>query len=210
MMEEGFEHVVYSRNVIEFVTVANEFCASLELCQKSGKREFVEKAQKLLPLLYLKGTLLPKVECQLEEDIEKFVTQDDWNFIHSQVQSKMGACDEYLEVFDEAMHESETPVVASVSEQFADIYQDLKDFLTSYRIGNLDIMNDALWALKSNFEQYWGQSAVNVLRAIHNILMKDEELEDEGSLGQSPSSLEDVDLSNSILSQRQKEWGEDK
>lgn len=206
-MEEGFEHVVYSRNVIEFVTVANEFCASLESCEKSSKRIFIEKCQKLLPLLYLKGSLLPKVDTLLEEEIEKFVTEADYDYIKSIVQRKMGEHDEYLEVFDDAMQESESPVVAAVSENFADIYQDLKDFLTSYRIGNLDIMNDALWALKDSFDQYWGQTTVNVLRAVHNLLTKGEDIDLDLTSG-NDSSTEELDLSDSIISQRQKQWGD--
>ncbi|MFA8436537.1 MAG: DUF5063 domain-containing protein [Marinifilaceae bacterium] len=206
-MEEGFEHVAYSRNVIEFVTVANEFCATLEACEKSTRKDFIEKAQKMLPLLYLKGTLLPEVENELEDTIEKFVTEADWEFIRTQVQRKLGPVDEYLEVFQEEMRESDSPIVASISENFADIYQDLKDFLTSYRIGTLEIMNDALWELKGSFDRYWGQLAVNALRAVHNVLSAGIDLI-ESEADQSSPSLEDIDLSDSIFSQRKREWGE--
>lgn len=178
-MEEKFDHVVYSKNVIEFVTVANEFCLLLEASAKASKIEFVKTAQKLLPLLYLKACLLPKNESELEEGIEKFVTEADWAFIHSSVQSKMGAHDQYLEVFEQDMEYSETPVVASVSENFADIYQDLKDFLTSYRIGNMDVMNDALWNLNNDFYQNWGQNLVNSLRTIHNLVARQENFDED-------------------------------
>jgi len=106
------------------------------------------------------------------------------------------------------MEYSETPVVASISENFADIYQDLKDFLTSYRIGNMDVMNEALWDLNNNFYQNWGQDLVNSLRTIHNLVARQENF-DEDIDPSDASNLDEIDLSNSIFSQRKKEWGED-
>lgn len=205
-MKEQFEHEVYSRNVIEFVTVANEFCAYLEISNRNTQKEFVEKAQKLLPLLYLKASLLPQVDTMLEENIEKFVNESDWDFIRSTIQAKLGGHDEYLEVFDKHMQESEEPIYQSISENFADIYQDLKDFLSSYRIGSLEIMNDALWELNNNFGLQWGQSLVNSLRAIHSLLFGETDWENE-TLAKDP---EPIDLSNSIISQRQAQWRDDK
>lgn len=207
-MEEKFDHVVYSKNVIEFVTVANEFCLLLENCAKNSKIEFVETAQKLLPLVYLKACLLPKNDSELEEEVEKFVTEADWEFIHSAVQAKMGAHDQFLEVFEEDMEYSETPVIASISENFADIYQDLKDFLTSYRIGNMDVMNEALWDLNNNFYQNWGQNLVNSLRTIHSLVARQENFDEEID-SSNASKSDEIDLSNSIFSQRKREWGED-
>lgn len=207
-MEENFEHVVYSKNVIEFVTVANEYCHLLETCNKTSKLEFIETAQKLLPLLYLKACLLPKNESELDEEVEKFVTEADWEFIHSAVQTKMGAHDEYLEVFEQDMEYSETPLVASISENFADVYQDVKDFLTAFRIGTLEVMNDALWDLNNNFYQYWGQSLVNSIRAIHHLVARIENLDEEID-EPTGKNLDNIDLSDSIFSQRQKEWDED-
>ncbi len=87
--------------------------------------------QKILPLLYLKGSVLPKNEIELDEDIEKFITESDWSFIRSAVKEKVGANDEYLEVFEEDMQYSDTPVVATISENMADIYYDIKDFISS-------------------------------------------------------------------------------
>jgi len=205
-MEENFEHQVYDKNTIEFVTIANEFCLLLESCSKISKMDFIDRSQKLLPLLYLKATLLPKVENEFEGEIEKFVGEGDWEYIRTAVIEKMGPNDEYLEVFDDGMRDSDEPIVASISENFADIYQDLKDFLTSYRIASVEIMNDALWDLNNNFYQYWGQAVVNSLRAIHYLLAHPEKLEDNFDEHGS-SSTDKLDMSQSIFSQRQQQWG---
>jgi len=206
-MEDKFEHVVYSKNVIEFVTVANEFCLLLEGCGKVSKIEFIKTTQKILPLLYLKASLLPKNKTELEEEVEKFVAEADWAYIHTAVKTRMGAHDEFLEVFEENMEYSETPLVASISECFADVYQDLKDFITAYKIGTLEVMNDALWDLNNNFNQHWGQNIVNSLRAIHHLITQIDELEEDDYSSQ--QNIADIDLSNSIFSQRQREWGND-
>ena len=206
-MEDNFEHQVYDKNTIEFVTVANEFCILLESSGKISKMDFIDRSQKLLPLLYLKASLLPKVENEFEGEIEKFIGEGDWEYIRTAVIEKMGANDEYLEVFDDGMRDSDEPIVASISENFADIYQDLKDFLTSYRIASVEIMNDALWDLNNNFYQHWGQAIVNSLRAIHYLLAHPEKMEDDLN-DQGLSSSDRLDMSQSIFTQRQQQWGE--
>ena len=50
--------IVYSRNTVEFVTVAAEFCAYLEQSEGRKCRDFTDTVLKLLPLLYLKAALL--------------------------------------------------------------------------------------------------------------------------------------------------------
>ena len=41
-------------------------------------------------------------------------------------------------------------VEANISENVADIYQDLKDFILSYRIGTVEVMRAALWECRNN------------------------------------------------------------
>ena len=61
---EEYQDVIFERNSIEFVTVAAEYCAFLERCQQQppSRRRFLDTAVKLLPLLYLKATLIPECE----------------------------------------------------------------------------------------------------------------------------------------------------
>ena len=49
---------IYSKNIIEFVTVSAEYCAFIERVPELEKEEFLDKIIKILPLLYLKATLL--------------------------------------------------------------------------------------------------------------------------------------------------------
>lgn len=172
MNESLFQDVVYSRNVIEFATVANEFCTFTESVSEHTRKDFLGKLQKMLPLLYLKASLLPGLnELEDSEDTpEKFVTEIDYNFILRKLSSKMGEFDSYPEIFEPGIALGDANVEANISENVADIYQDLKDFILSYRIGTVEVMRTAIWECRNNFEQYWGQKLVNGLRAVHMLV----------------------------------------
>jgi hypothetical protein len=166
--DSHFRDVVYSRNVIEFATVANEFCVFVETVSEFARKDFLGKLQKLFPLLYLKASLLPQIEDQDEEETpEKFVTESDYLFILRKLSSRLGEFDSYTEIPEPGTQIGEITVEANISENVADIYQDLKDFILAYRIGTVDVMRAALWECRNNFEQYWGQKLVNGLRAVH-------------------------------------------
>jgi hypothetical protein len=167
---------VYSRNVIEFVAVANEFCKYAEHASELKSDELLKILQRILPLMYLKASLLPQMNPYFEAGNEKFVTESDWVRIHETLREKFGTADDYLEVFDEKMNESEGPVVSSISENIADIYQDIKDFLLLYQTGTNEVMNDAVWECRLNFETFWGQKLLNSMRAIHKFLYSGEEI----------------------------------
>jgi hypothetical protein len=166
-----FSDIVYSRNVIEFATVANEFCAFTESVNELTRKDFLGKIQKLLPLLYLKASLLPDSNADDFDDTpEKFVTEEDYIFILKKLSNKLGEFDSYPEIFEPGTPLGEANVEANISENVADIYQDLKDFILSYRIGTVEVMRAALWECRNNFEQYWGQKLVNGLRAVHQLV----------------------------------------
>jgi hypothetical protein len=163
------KEIVYSKNVVEFVTVANEYCAFLEKVSEHDKPALIDKSLKLLSLLYLKVLLLPEVEQINEEVNEKFVTEFDWQFIKNGVQSILDNDDIYLDFFDAEMNETPEPATSSISENLADIYQDLKDFLEIYKLGVDELSNDAILDCCISFKEYWGFRAVNSIRILHNL-----------------------------------------
>ncbi len=210
-MAEGFNQTVYSKEVIAFTTTSNAFCAALETVDDVDRRQFLEELQKLLPELYLTVLQLPDLENIFEEGNEKFVTVDDWNSIHDSILLKLTHFDDYLEVFDKKMEESEEPVSRSISEDLADIYQDIKDFLMLYRIGTNELMNDAIWECKQNFETYWGQKSVNVLRAVHNLVHNEHNLDENEDKKDIPTGInpEKVDTSSWLINKRFEDYRDD-
>ena len=195
---------VYSRNAIEFVAVANEFCKYAERASELKGGELLKILQRLLPFLYLKASLLPALEPFFEDGNEKFVTEADWNRIYEVLKRQFGTADDYLEIFDERFDESETPVPSSLAENMADIYQDMKDFLLLYQTGTKEVMNDAVWECKMNFENIWGQKLVNAMRAIHKFIFSGEEA---GIAGDNENPDDNTrDTSEWIITKRQKEF----
>lgn len=168
-MANDLKELVYSRDTIEFVTVAVQYCAFLENFEDISEIELTDKLTKLLPLLYLKASLVPETDSVNEEDPEISVTEADYNYILGKLNNVFAQNDAYLEVFLQDMKYSETPIAASISEDITDIYQDTKNFITIFELGVTDNMNDALYACIENFKTYWGQKLVNVLRALHSL-----------------------------------------
>jgi hypothetical protein len=168
-MDNRFKEIVYSRDTIEFVTVAVQYCRYFENFENKEETELTDKLTKLLPLLYLKASLVPETDIINEENPETAVTEEDYNFITSKLYNIFLNNDTYLEVFLQDMKYSETPIVASISEDLTDIYQALKNFITVFERGITDNMNDALYVCMEDFKSYWGQKLVNVLRALHSL-----------------------------------------
>lgn len=170
MSDINLNKIVYSKNVIEFITVANEYCNFLESADNFESYDFISRLQKILPLLYLKTSLLPEFESVSDDELEKFVTELDYNIIQQKVLKLTAGNDDYQEVFEAGMQFSEESITASISENLVDIYQDLKDLVLSYRTLNEEVMLQSLSECQINYMQFWGQKLVNCLRAIHNVI----------------------------------------
>ncbi len=173
--------IVYSKNVVEFVTVASEYCTSVENVSKISAEANLQKMQKLVPLLYLKAAMLPKTERLLDEELEKYISELDYNVLHQKWLQLLNEHDSFYEVFDPAIQFGQETVTASISENLLDIYQDLKNFLIAYSIGNEEVMNDALAECTEHFEEFWGQQLVNVFRAIHMLVYSNAEFKEENT-----------------------------
>jgi hypothetical protein len=203
---ENSSEPVYSRNVIEFVAVANEFCKYAEHAGELKGDELLKILQRILPLMYLKASLLPKLEPFFEDGNEKFVTENDWIRIHDNLREKFGTADDYREVFDDKAKETDEAVVSSISENMSDIYQDIKDFLLLYQTGTTEVMNDAIWECRLNFENFWGQKLVNSMRAIHSFLYSGEEI---GIIEENEISDDERNTADWFISRRQKDLRND-
>ena len=177
--QDKYTQGIYSRNTIEFVTVAAETCLFIEAAASFSKDDFLQRALKILPLLYLKTSLIDCAETILEEEPEHFISEADYELIKNSIVDLLGSSDRYLEVFHPDIQLSETGIATDISEDLADIYQDLKDFLLRFQIGNEEVMNDALVLCHTSFKDYWGQRLVNSLRAMHNALYNMEENEND-------------------------------
>lgn len=165
-MEEE-KSLIYERSTIEFVTVALEFCTLVETAREKTLFDFLDKTTKMLPLLYLKAALLPTIDREIDEEPEWLVTEDMYESVREQIARLLGERDSYLETFHPDMPYSDTPIAAFISENLADVYQDIGNFVSLFRQGFEEVMEVAVIICKEHFEEYWGQTLLNALKALH-------------------------------------------
>lgn len=181
MKKDNHSQVIFERNVIEFVTVAAEFCKFLEQAEGTKRSAFVDTSLKILPLLYLKASMLPKCEAREDESPETCVTEETYEVLRMNLSGIMAEQDDYLDVFVSDMKYSDQPIIRYISEDLADIYQDIRNFVFIFQLGIHETMHDALAICQENFALYWGQKLVNTLRALHDVKYAQPEEQEEGA-----------------------------
>ena len=168
---------LYSKNVLEMITVANEFCLFLEEAEKYEKSFFLSYFQKVCPLLYLKGSLLPVITVSDENANERFVNEEQWEIIFQSVKNILKEDDEYWHSKSVSKTELE-PLKGSIAENLADIYQDMKDFIFLYQKNSRAAKENAVQECKRLFESHWGYICIQIQKTIHHLLYK-EKMTDE-------------------------------
>jgi len=200
-MSDIFDHVVYARSTIEFITISSEYCVFVESSDTLKRSVFIDKSQKLLSLLYLKACLAPAFEKSSDDFVEKFVDETQYNYVFQTVSDVLGLYEQYVDVNEPATYKNGESTQVSMAECFADIYQDLKDMLGNYQSGIVDAMNDALWECVQNFEQFWGPRILAMLPVIHNLMYSGENLDIAEEKKSEKKQLKKTDTSNWLINQ---------
>jgi len=164
--------ILQGKNVLEMLTVANEYCLFLEKCEDYNRGDIMSYLQKICPLLYLKGTLLPLVTVNHPEANERFVTEEQWGSIYQTLVSKFGKQDQYIMVDSPDQSDPEIRK-ASMADNFADVYQDLKDFVMLYQKNTLSARENAVNECRRLFETHWGFRLVNAHRHLHYLMFSE-------------------------------------
>lgn len=161
-------------NAIAFIGLANEYCQAVENARDYEQVELVGTMLKLLPRLYISATDLTTEESGFYDAyIDAALDEDYYDSVRRGMEEVFGADDTYLEVFEEDMKFSDTPVSASIAEGLADIFQVLYNFLATVRDSTDDTVNVALTSVKDDFKAYWSTTLCNVLRAINAIAVRE-------------------------------------
>ena len=160
---------IYSDATVAFVTAAAQTCLLIEQCAEHDREEWREQLLRLLPVLYLRTRLLEPAETGMEDEPQRFVTEEDYTFALVGIRNLLGQDDAYLDVFvDQGVYTDEIQT-NYISEGLADIYQELKDMAAAFQTGDEAIMNDAVVLCREAFEASWGRKLLSVLRALHEI-----------------------------------------
>ncbi len=156
--------------ISEFYVSASEYCKILEYTSDYNKNSFLSTVQKVSSLVYLKASLLPKSDEFFEGELEQFVQEEDWIYIKNNVANVLESADVLIEVSLPEGIDPDNTEDMRLSDVFADVYQDLKNFVSFYEIAKPEDLKYAISDCIENFEQIWGQKLLAILMTIHNML----------------------------------------
>jgi len=174
-----------------FVKLCRKYFEYLERLPDKKLSDFWIEQLQLLPEIYIGISRLPQIEVRYSSEVEKFVTEREYNHTFINLVAFIGALDRFTDFSDQSHPGAVKVIETSLSEMLTDIYQELKDFVLLYETGTLENMNDAIADCLDTFGRYWGVKLLSAIRIIHVNLYQhryaeakkashlDEELEEE-------------------------------
>jgi len=171
MQEEGpqIHNYVYSSEMLEFVKVANACCEFLEQLKDVEGRSFIVDSVKHLSAVYATFLNTGETEPVFESPAEPTVSEQDWSELFQRIAMILGNHNDILRMAEEGEFDRSELVNHTVSEDLADIYQELRDFTSIYSRGMEELMNDAAWELNEHFAEHWGAKLLRALQALHEL-----------------------------------------
>lgn len=159
-----------SPNSLAFIALSNEYCEAIENAASTERNDFVNAMVRLLPRLYISATDLRASSSDDEIGyIDDALDEDSYDAARRSIETLLGEDDSYLEVFEEDMKYSDTPIAASIAEGLCDIFQVLYNFLEAAKDSTDENIVAALSLVSEDFASYWSRPLCNVLRAVNNI-----------------------------------------
>lgn len=160
-------------NQLAFIALSNEYCQAVETASEMQQDEFVDSMLRLLPRLYISATdLADPMIIDESTYLPSSLDEEYYDAVRRGVEMQLGEDDAYLEVFEEDMKYSDTPISASIAENLADIFQVLYNFTDSIKDSTTEHTEQMLEAVKEDFGSYWSRVLCNVLRALNAIKYK--------------------------------------
>jgi hypothetical protein len=165
---ENTEHsadldIIESKHVMELISISEEYVKFIANNEKYDKHTIMNYLQKIFPLMYLKGSLIPEITPANEEADERFVTEEEYQHLYLELKAKFSEnCDDgHCDCADEA---------DKIAEDLCDIYQDLKDFITLYSKQLLASQECAVRNAREWFIHRWGIHVSQLLVHFHNCI----------------------------------------
>lgn len=163
---------VYSDEMVALVTDSNSFCQILEQSAEAKGTALISSLVEILPRIYADFIVLGETEPEYDAAPEPTVTEQEWATVFQQIARVLGSYNDYLRPAAADEFDRSEMVQHTISEDLADIYQELKDFTVIYSRGIEELMNDAAWELKERFAEHWGTKLLRSLLALHELYVK--------------------------------------
>lgn len=154
----------------DFVKTASDFCLLLEQASKRRTGEFINTVQQMLPDIYMKAALVQMPKYVYDEEPKRFVKEDDYAMIHSSLQQKFELFTGITSMSPGTLPNQHELISFGLAENFADLYEELKNFVKLYEVGLPQSMNDAVWFVRKSFENSLGIKIVDSLKSLHSLI----------------------------------------
>lgn len=163
---------VYSSEMVEFVTSANAYCQFLEKQEGVDGKAFIHQSVKHLSGVYASILKIAGTEPVNDSQSELTVTEQEWSTVYQRISMLLGPHNETLRAAEEDEFDRSDLVTHTVSEDMADVYQEMRDFTTIYSRGMEELINDASWELNERFGEHWGKKLLRALTTLHDLYVK--------------------------------------
>jgi hypothetical protein len=154
---------------LDFVKAANACCAFLEDLKGTEGKSFITDLIKHLSGVYTTFISTGETEPVLESPPEPAVSEQEWSSLFQKIAMILGPHNDILRMAKEEEFDRSELVNHTISEDVADLYQELRDFTSIYSHGIEELMNDSAWELRERFAEHWGAKLLRALLALHEL-----------------------------------------
>lgn len=160
-----------SNNELAFLALCNEYCAAMEGAREIADRhEFAGNMLRILPRIYIAAADLRRDDTAVSDAyIANALEEDYYDAVRLRVAELLGEDDTYLEVFEQDMKYSDTPIGASIAEGLADLFQVFYNIVQAVREAMPEAISEMIPAMREDFADYWSGILCNVLRALNKV-----------------------------------------
>lgn len=159
--------------LIHLVAICSDYCATLENAPELELKELTDILLGYLPRIYYEFHDIEAGESSFLDEwgsgLSAHLDEAQYEAVRTGLAVAFGENDSYLETFEKDMKYSDTPIATTISENLADLYQPLFDFVVEVRESEGSNLEEAYRVCKEGFDEYWSQTLCNVLRAINNV-----------------------------------------
>ena len=156
-----------TKPVIDFIDMATRYCQLIEDRENKSEIQLLQEVIIILPQLCVYAMKLPDIK-QLSDYEPSRIPHEQWEDIYKSLQHKLGEHDYYQEIFDPYQNKEEQ-VTASLADDLADIYGDIKRGLQDWVKASPSDRLHIIWYWKLDFD-HWGAHATGAFRALYSLL----------------------------------------
>ena len=154
------------KQIDDFVGVASRYCSLIDRRAKLDVHNFIHQVREVLPLLYYHALQLPNRDCN-DENIARTISHDQWKSVHDDIGDLLGMNNLYWEIFDPIAEDPNPPVAATIADDIADIWRDLRVGVDMWPTASDAEKHEIVWQWRFSFQSHWSDHVVDSMRAVN-------------------------------------------